>query len=77
MSLKKTQKAKLGTALKDIFKAETEGITSKELGYREALNEVLKEMDLYFESGGEKGIGTIPELERFIRRKLIERIEKT
>lgn len=76
MAIKKEQKIKLGIALKEIFKVDNEGITLKELGYREALYEVLRQMDLYYESGGEKGIGTIPELERFIRRKLIERIEE-
>ena len=76
MGFKKEQKVKLADALKEIFKPGNEGITSKELGYREAMNEILREIDLYYESGGEKGLGTVPELERFVRRKLIERLEE-
>lgn len=76
MAIKKEQKIKLAVALKEIFKSDNEGITIKELGYREALYEILRELDLYYESGGEKGLGTVPEIERFIRRKLIERLEE-
>ena len=76
MGLKKEKKINLGIALKEIFKPGNEGISSKELGYKEAMNEILREIDLYYESSGEKGVGTIPELERYIHRCLIKRFEE-
>lgn len=76
MALDKEKKINLGIALKEIFKPGNEGISSKELGYKEAMNEILREIDLYYESGGYEGLGTIPEIERFIHRCLMKRFEE-